>query len=242
MTSYGELAEYFRNASRGEQLQRAMAVDFTNTQIAAMRRDDPEFAEVTEVFDHFVPDSQVLTAAMGLINGGRGSRVYGPTFFREFVLESPRPMKHFFIGGSEECLEKLRANLLAESPDLDIVGCQHGYFGRDEEAAIVDEINRLSPDYVWVGLGTPLQQQWISRNAAAIDGGVICAVGFAFDVAAGTKSDAPLWMQHAGLGWLFRLCSEPSRLWRRYLHWNSRFLWLFSRQWVTGKVPHEGHA
>jgi N-acetylglucosaminyldiphosphoundecaprenol N-acetyl-beta-D-mannosaminyltransferase len=243
MTSYAELAEYLRFASREEKLQRALAVDFTNTQIATMRRDDPEFAEVTQVFDHFVPDSQVLTAAMGLLNGGRGSRVYGPTFFRECVLSAPRPLTHFFLGGSEECLEKLRGNLLDLNPDLDIVGCQHGYFGQEEETGIVDEINRLSPDFVWVGLGTPLQQQWISRNAATIDRGVICAVGFAFDVNAGTKADAPLWMQHAGLGWAFRLCSEPSRLWRRYLHWNSRFLWLFSRQWVSGKAaPHRGHA
>lgn len=236
MTSYGELAEYFRCASRENQ-ERALAVDFTNTQIAAMRQDDAEFAEVTRVFDHFVPDSQVLTAAMGLLNGGRGgSRVYGPTFFREFVLESPRPLKHFFLGASEDCLEKLQRNLLAQNPDLDIVGSQHGYFGPQDEGQIVEEINRLSPDFVWVGLGTPLQQQWISRNAAAIDRGVICAVGFAFDVAAGTKSDAPWWMQQAGLGWLFRLGSEPGRLWRRYLHWNSRFLWLFSRQWVLAKT------
>jgi N-acetylglucosaminyldiphosphoundecaprenol N-acetyl-beta-D-mannosaminyltransferase len=237
MTSYAELAEYLRFASREESRQQPLTVDFTNTQIAAMRRDDPEFAAVTQIFDHFVPDSQVLTAAMGLLGGGRASRVYGPTFFRECVLRAPRPLTHYFLGGSEQCLKKLRANLLSENSDLDIVGSQHGYFGSEEEAAIVEEINRLSPDFVWVGLGTPLQQQWISRHASAIDRGVICAVGFAFDVNAGTKPDAPLWMQYAGLGWLFRLASEPQRLWKRYLHWNSRFLWLFSRQWLSKSKP-----
>ncbi len=243
MTSHAEFADYLCYACRDRARSRPLTVDFTNTQVAAMRRDDREFAEVTRVFDHFVPDSQVLTAAMGLLGGNRsrgerGSRVYGPTFFRECLLRSPRPLTHYFLGGSENCLEKLRDNLLAQSPEIDIVGLQHGYFSGQDEADIVAEINRLSPDFVWVGLGTPLQQQWISRNAGTIRRGVICAVGFAFDVNAGTKADAPLWMQSAGLGWVFRLCSEPRRLWKRYLHWNSRFLWLFGHQWFTGLVAH----
>jgi len=234
MTSYAELTEYLKHVC--EDRSRRLAIDFTNTQIAAMRRDDPGFAETTRVFDHFVPDSQVLTAAMHLLDRdktGRGSRVYGPTFLRECVLNAPRPLTHYFLGGSDDCLDKLRVSLLEKNPDIEVAGSHHGYFGIDDEAAIVDEINRLSPDFIWVGLGTPLQQQWISRNAESIDRGVICAVGFAFDVNAGTKRDAPLWMQRCGLGWMFRLCAEPRRLWKRYLRWNSRFLWLFSRQWLS---------
>ncbi len=234
ITSYAELTDYLKRACADR--SRRLTIDFTNTQIAAMRRDDPGFAEVTRVFDHFVPDSQVLTTAMQWLGGktrGIGSRVYGPTFLRECVLRSPRPLTHYFLGGSDDCLEKLRANLLAQNADLEIVGSHHGYFGSDDEPAIVDQINRLSPDFVWVGLGTPLQQQWISRNADAITRGMICAVGFAFDVNAGTKRDAPLWMQESGLGWCYRLGSEPGRLWKRYLHWNSRFLWLYSQQWIA---------
>ncbi len=242
LTSYAELTDFLKHAC--EDRSRRLTIDFTNTQIAAMRRDDPGFAEVTRVFDHFVPDSQVLAMAMHWLGGKNrkaSSRVYGPTFLRECVLNSPRPLTHYFLGGSEDCLAKLSANLLAQNADLDIVGNHHGYFGIDDESAVVEEINRLSPDFIWVGLGTPLQQQWISRNANAINHGMICAVGFAFDVNAGTKRDAPLWMQKSGLGWFYRLCSEPGRLWRRYLHWNSRFLWLYSQQWIATLLGHR-HA
>lgn len=242
MTSCSDLTDYLKQACADR--SRKLSIDFTNTQIAAMRRDDPGFADVARVFDHFVPDSQVLTTAMNWLRPSkaasatgrsRGDRVYGPTFLRECVLHSPRPLTHYFLGGSEECLQKLCANLNKQNPDLDIVGSHHGYFAVEDESAIVEEINRLSPDFVWIGLGTPLQQQWISRNAPAIGRGMICAVGFAFDVNAGTKNDAPEWMQNAGLGWFHRLCSEPGRLWKRYLRWNSRFLWLYSRQWLSSR-------
>ena len=88
----------------------------------------------------------------------------------------------------------------------------------------MEEINRLSPDFIWVGLGTPKQQEWISRNRPMLKRGVLLAVGFAFDVNAGTKRDAPPWMQRTGTTWLFRLVQEPRRLAPRYLRYNSLFV------------------
>jgi N-acetylglucosaminyldiphosphoundecaprenol N-acetyl-beta-D-mannosaminyltransferase len=82
----------------------------------------------------------------------------------------------------------------------------------------------LSPDFVWVGLGTPKQYRWVKRNKHLLRRGVILTVGFAFDVNAGTKPDAPLWMQRMGLTWIFRLFSEPRRLIGRYLRYNTLFV------------------
>jgi N-acetylglucosaminyldiphosphoundecaprenol N-acetyl-beta-D-mannosaminyltransferase len=107
---------------------------------------------------------------------------------------------------------------------LQIVGARDGYFRGEDEEQIVAEINRVSPDFIWVGLGTPKQQEWIHRNKSRIRRGVIFAVGFAFDVNAGTKPDAPEWMQRHGLTWLFRLLSEPRRLALRYLRYNTLFV------------------
>ena len=90
---------------------------------------------------------------------------------------------------------------------------------------MLEEINRLSPDFIWVGLGTPKQQEWIHRHKPALRRGVLLAVGFAFDVNAGLKKDAPAWMQRAGLTWAFRAFSEPQRLLTRYLRYNSLFLY-----------------
>jgi N-acetylglucosaminyldiphosphoundecaprenol N-acetyl-beta-D-mannosaminyltransferase len=100
------------------------------------------------------------------------------------------------------------------NPAVQIVGARDGYFKPADEPAILAEINRLSPDFIWVGLGTPKQQDWIHRHKGAIARGVLFAVGFAFDVNAGTKPDAPAWMQRTGLTWLHRMCSEPRRLLR----------------------------
>ena len=161
-------------------------------------------------------------------------RVYGPTFMRHCVLGSPAPFTHYFLGASAECLEKLKAFFLGENPAIQIIGSHDGYFKADESDAIVEEINRLSPDFVWIGLGTPKQQAWIHENKSRILRGVILAVGFAFDVNAGTKPDAPLWMQRAGLTWIYRIASEPRRLLGRYFRYNSLFLFYLLRDAVRG--------
>ena len=76
---------------------------------------------------------------------------------------------------------------------------------------------------------TPKQQEWIQENKARIQRGVVLAVGFAFDVNAGTKSDAPMWMQRLGLTWIHRMASEPRRLLWRYLRYNSLFIFYLVR-------------
>ncbi|MCB1126991.1 MAG: WecB/TagA/CpsF family glycosyltransferase [Verrucomicrobiae bacterium] len=205
------------------------SVDFTNTQIVTLRRHEPAFREITTRVDHFVPDGMPLIWCLNRLGAGLRDRVYGPSFMRHCVLASPAPFTHYFLGGSVECLEKLQAAFRAANPALNVVGTQHGYFAGGDEPRILEEINRLSPDFIWVGLGTPKQQDWIHRHKPLIRRGVILAVGFAFDVNAGTKPDAPPWMQRLGLTWVFRLASEPRRLLGRYLKYNSLFLYYLLR-------------
>lgn len=210
----------------------ATCVDFTNVHIVAQRRVDPEFRRITDTMDYFVPDSQVLVWAVRLLGGKAASRAYGPVFLRECVRATPAPFTHYFLGGSAECVEKVQHALKALQPGLQIVGAHHGYFDASEEARIVEEINRLRPDFIWVGLGTPRQQDWMHRHRGAIRRGVILAVGFAFDVNAGTKPDAPAWLRDSGFTWLYRLCREPRRLLWRYVKYNTIFLWFLLGQWL----------
>jgi N-acetylglucosaminyldiphosphoundecaprenol N-acetyl-beta-D-mannosaminyltransferase len=212
------------------------SVDFTNTQIVTMRRHDPEFRKITSSVDYFIPDGMPLIWCLNRQGAGLKDRVYGPTFMKHCVLNSPAPTTHYFFGGSEECLTKLKAVFVSQNPNLKIVGQRNGYFKPEQEEEIISEINRLSPDFIWVGLGTPKQQDWIWRNKSKIKRGVIFAVGFAFDVNAGTKPDAPLWMQKRGLTWVFRMCSEPRRLITRYLRYNSLFLFYLLWDGLRGKA------
>jgi N-acetylglucosaminyldiphosphoundecaprenol N-acetyl-beta-D-mannosaminyltransferase len=220
-TSYEEFTDYCRELSREAH---ALAVDLTNTHIVTMRRHDRHFREITSRFDFFLPDGMPLVWSLNRRGAQMRDRVYGPAFMRCLFTQTPAPYKHYLLGGSPECLTRLQQRLLTIQPALRVVGARHGYFRADEEDDIVREINRLSPDFIWVGLGTPKQQEWIYRNKSRIHRGVIFAVGFAFDVNAGSKPDAPEWMQRAGLTWLFRLLSEPRRLAVRYLRYNTLFV------------------
>lgn len=235
-TTYNEFMEFCLQLV---QKQDTWAVDLTNTQVVTMRRHEPDFGEITRRFDYFLPDGMPLIWCLNAKGAQLRDRVYGPTFMRHFVLNSPAPYKHYLLGGSAECLDRLKQRLLTQQSSLQIVGLHHGYFQPEEEATILDEINRLSPDFIWVGLGTPKQQIWIHNHKSRINRGVIFGVGFAFDVNAGTKKDAPLWMQRSGLTWLFRLLSEPRRLGPRYLKYNLLFLFYLVKDFLTrrGKKP-----
>jgi N-acetylglucosaminyldiphosphoundecaprenol N-acetyl-beta-D-mannosaminyltransferase len=211
------------------------AVDLTNTQIVTMRRHEPHFREITGRFDYFVPDGMPLIWTLNRRGAQLNDRVYGPKFMRHCVVNSPAPFTHYLLGGSEQCLRALEQRLTVEQPQVQIVGRRNGYFRPEESGAIVEEINSLSPDFVWVGLGTPKQQEWIHRYKTEITRGVILAVGFAFDVNAGTKPDAPEWMQRLGLTWVFRIASEPRRLLTRYLRYNSLFLFYVAQETLFGR-------
>src|SRR2546423_4112498 len=219
--TYEEFPDYCHQLSHHPGV---VTVDLSNTQIVTMRRHEPWFRDITSQFDFFLPDGMPLVWCLNQRDAGMRDRIYGPTFMRVFLSRSPRPYTHYLLGGSGECLAQLQSRLHAIHPEIQIVGARNGYFRAEEEEQIVIEINRLSPDFIWVGLGTPKQQEWIHRHKKNISRGVLFAVGFAFDVNAGRKKDAPQWMQRRGLTWLFRLFNEPRRLALRYLRYNTLFL------------------
>jgi N-acetylglucosaminyldiphosphoundecaprenol N-acetyl-beta-D-mannosaminyltransferase len=201
------------------------AIDFSNTHIVTMRRHDPAFAATTASIDLFVPDGMPLIWCLNRQGAALRDRVYGPTFLRKFLATCPYKFSHYFLGGSPECEKKLRERLLEKNPLLNIVGSQHGYFTSEEEPCIFQKIISSRPDFLWIGLGTPKQQELLQRLKPLLPSGILLAVGFAFDVNAGTKPDAPAWMQRAGLTWAYRLATEPRRLAARYFKWNTLFLY-----------------
>jgi len=201
------------------------AAEFCNTQVVAMRRTDPSFQAATSAYDYFIPDGMPLIWCLRAMGAALRDRVYGPTFLR-YAMEHDTKLKHYFLGGSAFTSQKLIENAQSLSKGrFNVVGANSSYSQPADSPAIVEEINRLSPDVIWVGLGTPKQQQWIHDNKPNLARGVLLGVGFAFDVNAGTKRDAPMWMQNLGLTWLFRLYQEPRRLFTRYLKYNTAFLY-----------------
>ena len=94
----------------------------------------------------------------------------------------------------------------------------------DEEDRIVARVRDSGARFVWVGLGCPRQELWISRNLDRLPAAVYFGIGAAFAFHAGRVRQAPAWLQRAGLEWTFRLVMEPRRLWRRYVVYNSLFV------------------
>ena len=233
VTAYEALSDFCHERVRDAGV---FAVDFTNSHIVVMRRRWADFRALTSCFDYFVPDGMPLVWCMNCGRARMSDRVYGPSFMRECLRRTKPEFRHFFLGGTQECLERLKLRAKRLNPGLTVAGARDGYFSTEEEAEVVSQINEAAPDFVWVGLGTPKQQQWISRWKPKIQRGALLAVGYAFDVNAGTKPDAPLWMQRRGLGWVFRLASEPKRLTRRYLRYNSLFLFYLLWDGLRGRA------
>jgi N-acetylglucosaminyldiphosphoundecaprenol N-acetyl-beta-D-mannosaminyltransferase len=216
-----------------------VAIEFANTQIVTLRRHQPAFRALTSSYDAFIPDGMPLVWCLNRRQAGLPDRVYGPTFMRQCLAQSPTPFTHYLLGGSAEHGHRLRAAITAWNPAVRVVGAHHGQCRLDGslvDSTVIDEINRLAPDFIWVGLGTPKQQAWTHLHKARLRRGVVLTVGFAFDVNAGLKPDAPAWMQRAALTWLFRLGSEPSRLATRYLRYNSLFLFYLAWDGLRGKL------
>lgn len=159
-------------------------------------------------------------------------RVYGPDLMkRTLEVGAPLGTRHVLFGSTPEVLDLLERSIAAHWPDAVVVEALAPAFS-DSMAdfdVVLQTVVAERADVVWVGLGTPKQDLVVDRLAerAAAQGieASFVAIGAAFDFIAGTKRQAPAWMQQRGLEWLHRLAVEPRRLWKRYLIGNSRFVW-----------------
>ena len=148
----------------------------------------------------------------------------------------PHKFRHYFYGASPKVVEQLIDRLRKRHPGLCVAGYRSPPFRpltAAEDAGDIAAINEAEPDFVWVGLGMPKQEKWMVEHLGKINATALIGVGAAFDFHAGAKPRAPVWMQHAGLEWLFRLLTEPRRLAHRYLIDNSLFIGHMLRQ-ATG--------
>ncbi len=182
------------------------------------------------------PDGMPLVWVSRLMGFGGVGRVYGPDLTLATLARSlERGWSHFFYGGAPGVAEKLAARMTARFPELKIAGLISPPFRpltAQEDDADVRRINESGADIVWVGIGAPRQEQWMASHRARLDAAVLIGIGAAFDFLSDTKRQAPRWMMRSGLEWLFRFACEPRRLWRRYLVYNSMFVWLMLMQFM----------
>jgi len=198
-----------------------------NVHMLMEAHDSLSFKAVVNSADLVTPDGMPLVWMMRLKGQKDQQRVYGPTLMLH-VLEaaSREAVPVGFYGSSPEVLQALSARLQAQLPNLKIVYSFSPPFreiNQEEDGQIIENIHTSGARILFVGLGCPKQENWMAEHRGKINA-VMLGVGAAFDFHAGVKPQAPSWMQKIGLEWLYRLVTEPRRLWWRYLYHNPRFV------------------
>ena len=202
---------------------------------------DKELQQRVNSFEIVAPDGQPVRWALNVLyDTAMQERVYGPETMRcvcERAAIEQVPI-YLYGGANQDVLDKLMSELSRRFPGIVIAGAEAPPFRPltpEEDAAVVERINASGAKFVFIGLGSPKQEHFAYEHRARIDCVQLC-VGAAFDFHARTKKMAPAWMQRNGLEWLFRACSEPRRLGKRYLTTNSIFAYRLARQVVSQKI------
>lgn len=193
-----------------------------------------EFRRIHNGAGMVTPDGMPLVRLAQWRRGGQVDRVYGPDLLIAACAHSvARGYRHFFFGGAAGVAETLAKRMQTRFPGLQIAGTYTPPF-RPTTSAEDDEIqrmiNRSRADVVWVGLSTPKQEHWMAKFRPRLDAPILVGIGAAFDFHSGNKAQAPKLIQRSGLEWLFRLATEPKRLWPRYRRVIPQFLYLVARE------------
>ncbi len=219
--------EALQTLLRWAQARQSRYVSICNVHVMVTATQDPEFCRAVNEADMATSDGMPLVWLLRRRGFPRQERINGPDLmWRLCGQAAEKRLSIFLYGSTPETLEWLTHNLKIAFPQLTIAGVYSPPFrllSDEEDRKMIDIINGSGAHIVFTGLGCPKQEFWMAVHRGKIRA-VMIGVGAAFDYHAGTVKRAPLWMQQSGLEWLFRLLSEPKRLWRRYLVTNSLFL------------------
>ena len=200
---------------------------------------DGLFAEALKNGDYLIPDGASIIKACKWLKAKSQpkERIAGWDLFafemqrleERSKKEEGRCLKVMFMGSSEKVLAKIREKASVDYPNLAVVTYSPPYkpeFSDEDNNAIIKAINDANPDLLWIGMTAPKQEKWTYSHWNELN--IHChvgTIGAVFDFYAGTAKRAPQWWQDHSLEWLYRLCIEPKRMWRRYLIGNPLFLW-----------------
>lgn len=202
--------------------QKKIVIACANPHSIVIANQDEDFLNSLNSFSIILPDGIGIVLASKILGGRIKSRISGPDLFFEITKEANAcgNISYFFLGSSQDVLEKIKMRLKKEFPNIEVSGCFSPPFREltnNENSDIIKIINNSKPTFLWVGMTAPKQEKWICRNLASIDVPVIGAIGAAFDFFSMTKKRPSKYIRTAGFEWFFRFISEPRRLWKRNL-------------------------
>ena len=173
-------------------------------------------------------DGQAIVWAANFLGHKLPERVSGIDLMEGLVKRSfKKGYKCFFLGATEEVVTKLVNIYKMQYSENIIAGYRNGYFEKEDEKKIARQIAESGANILFVAITSPKKEIFLNTNKKQLQNvNFIMGVGGSFDVIAGKVNRAPLWMQNAGLEWLYRVLQEPKRMWKRYLVGNSKFIYL----------------
>lgn len=195
-----------------------------NTEIVMRAKEDEELKRIINSGDLITADGIGLIHASKIRKKALKERVTGVDISMSLLeIANEKSYSLYLLGGKEGIAKKAGENISKDYPNIKLLGCHHGYFkgchigqkGHEEEQEIIQDINKLKPDIIFVGLGFPGQEIWIDENKDKIKSKVIIGNGGTMDVLSGNVKRAPEIYQKMGLEWLYRLVKEPSRIRRQ---------------------------
>ena len=186
----------------------------------------PELLDILRRADMVTADGMPVVWMSRLLGCPLKERVTGADMVPALATAAAeRGASLFFLGGNGDVAQRAADLLVRRNPGLKIAGVsspfvytegQHLTDFEEEDAAIIAEINAARPDILLIAFGNPKQELWFARNAPRLNVPVSIGIGGTFEFIVGTVSRAPLWVQQAGLEWIYRILMEPRRLWKRY--------------------------
>ena len=201
----------------------------SNVHTTVMSYENEEYRKIQNGAAMALPDGAPLSSYSRRKGYKQAQRVTGPDLMLElFAISKEKGYRHYFYGATEETLQSMKEVLERDYPGIQIAGMYAPPFRAltpQEDAQIVAKINEARPDFIWIGLGAPKQEEWMYQHMGQLQG-VLIGVGTGFDYLAGYIKRAPRWMQRMSLEWLYRLLQDPKRLWRRYFTSNVKFICL----------------
>lgn len=203
-------------------------ITVANVHTTVMAMKNEEYKKIQNSGIMAIPDGGPLSV-VGRKRGYKNmKRTTGPELMEKiFSISSEQGYRHYFYGSTEETLKKLYYRLNCSYPGIQIVGMYNPPFrplSIEEDKVVIEQINEVNPDFIWVGLGAPKQEKWMLDHKGKVKG-LMLGVGAGFDYFAGNINRAPKWMQNCNLEWLYRLKQDPKRLFKRYLNTNISFIW-----------------
>lgn len=201
----------------------------SNVHTTVMSYENEEYRKIQNSAAMALPDGAPLSSYSRRRGYKQAQRVTGPDLMLElFAVSREKGYRHYFYGATEETLQSMRKVIERDYPGMEIAGMYAPPFRTltpQEDAEIIEKINNSRPDFIWIGLGAPKQEEWMYQHMGQLQG-VLIGVGAGFDYLAGYIKRAPHWMQKMSLEWLYRLLQDPRRLWRRYFTSNVKFICL----------------